>query len=120
MKAFTLLEVLVSVMILLLASAVFFSLTSNSVHLFNLFEKRKYFELKATVPLTEEKGGNLKEILVNFKIRNDKILKALNQKIEFEKRVDLKQDFNDTNVMIYRLNAYDKTNSLKIYSLGIK
>ena len=120
MKAFTLIEVIVSVMILLIATAVFFGFTQNSYRLYSLFEKRMDFELKSSIVLTEEKGGNLKEILKSFNIRNDKILHALNKKIELEKKIDLKEDFNGTNIIIYRLKAYNSTNSARVYSIGIK
>ena len=120
MKAFTLIEVIVSVLILFIATSAFFSLTQNSMHLYDIFESKKEFELRATIPLTEEKGGNLKEILLNFKIENDKILKSLNNEIFYDEEIDTKKEFNGTNVTIYKLKARDKHNRLEIYSIGIK
>jgi len=119
MRAFTLIEVLVSVIIIVMASAAFFEITQNSYRLYELFEKKKEFDLKATIPLIEEKGGSLKEI-IPFDIKNDKILKALDEDIEFEKKVDLKTEFNDTRITLYRLKAYNKTHSKEIYSAEVK
>jgi len=120
LRAFTLIEVLVSVMILFIAAGAFFSVTSNSMHLYDLFEKKKDFELYSTVPLTEEKGGKIKEILRDFKIKDDFVLENLNYEINFKKSVDLKEDFNGTSVILYRLKAFDRENMSKIYSIGIK
>ncbi len=119
MRAFTLIEVLVSVIIIVMASAAFFEITQNSYRFYELFEKKKGFDLKATVPLIEEKGGSLKEI-IPFDIKNDKILKALDEEIKLEKRVDLKTEFNNTNIILYRLKAYNKKHSKDIYSAEIK
>jgi len=120
LKSFTLIEVLISVIIIFLASYVFFSFTSNSIKLYNIFERHKYFSLKASIVFCEEKGGNLKEVLRDFNIRNDDILRALDTKIELKKSIDLKSDFNTTSVILYKLRAFDKKSSSYIYSLEIK
>ncbi len=120
MKSFTLIEVLVSVIIIFLASYVFFSFTSNSFNLYSVFERHKYFTLKSSVVFCEEKGGNLKEVLKDFNIKNDKVLKSLNTDVFLDKSIDFKTDFNKSSVILYKLKAYNKFSSCYIYSLGVK
>jgi prepilin-type N-terminal cleavage/methylation domain-containing protein len=119
LRGFTLIEVLISVIIIVLASAAFFEITQNSYKLYEMFEGKKEFDLKASIPLIEEKGGILKEI-IDFDIKNDEILKALKVKVDFDKKVDFRRDFNNTDIVLYRLKAFNKTHSKIIYSLEIK
>jgi prepilin-type N-terminal cleavage/methylation domain-containing protein len=119
LRGFTLIEVLVSVMILVIASIAFFNVTGSSYKLFEIFEKKMEFDLKASISLVEEKGGVLKDI-VDFDIKNDEILKALKIKVNFEKKTDFRRDFNNTDIVLYKLKAFDKQHSKTVYSLEVK
>jgi prepilin-type N-terminal cleavage/methylation domain-containing protein len=120
LKGFTLIEVLVSVIIVSLAAAVFFQLSSNAYRLYNLFEKQKNFTLASSLVFVENRGGVLDEVMRNWHIKNDNILDVLkNKKINLQKTVDYKTEFNGINFMILKLKAYNKNNGCYVYSAKI-
>jgi len=120
-RGFSLIEVLVAVGILFFASFVFLSLSSNSYDLVQKFEKRNDFLLSSSLVFCEEKGGRLDEVVESFGIKNDKILNLLKkEKIKLEKRVNLKTQFENKNVTVYELKAFNAENSARAYKLEVK
>ena len=77
MKAFTLIEVMISVIILFISASVFLEITANTKHLVNLYIKKKNKVLKSSVVLEQKVTKNAYEALIGFNIDNDEIIKNL-------------------------------------------
>jgi len=121
MRAFTLIEVLIAVMILSISAAIFLSLSSNSYNLLQKYEKRNNFLLFSSVVFCEERGGKLDEVVRDFNIKDDFTLDILkNKKIKFEKRVDYKTEIDKKKITIYKLIAYDKENRALVFGVDVK
>jgi len=121
MRAFTLVEVLISIIILFIAVNVSIDLTTNTYNLFSKLDERNNFLLSSSLVFCEKRGGRLDEVVRDFDIKNDEILKILrNKKIEFKKRIDLKTEIEKNKITIFKLNAYNKNHLAFVYSIEIK
>lgn len=121
MKSFTLIEVIISVMILFIAVNISLDLASNSFSLFNGFVSRNNFILSSSLVFCEKRGGRLDEVVRDFDIKNDEILKMLRrEKIEFKKRIDLKTEIENKKITVYKLNALNKNHMALVYSIEVK
>jgi len=121
-KGFTLIEVMIATVIVLIASFAILSMSSNSKYLFNLITQNNDFTLKASVVAIEQKKGNLYENLKNFNITNDYIIHILKKyKFHFKKDIDV-QEFKDFNITKETdiLNIYNSHNQMQIYEVKIK
>lgn len=76
-NSFTLIEVLIAVIILLISASVFFEITSNTKHLVNLYINNKEKILKSSIVLEDKNAKNAYETLIDFGIDNDDIIVAL-------------------------------------------
>ncbi|QCI27418.1 type IV pilus modification PilV family protein [Caminibacter pacificus] len=121
MRAFTLIEVLISVMILFFAAAVFLNLSSDSFSLYEKFKKRNDFLLDSSLVFCEKRGGRLDEVVRDFNITDDFTLDILKRKkINFEKRIDLKTQIENKNIQINRLVSFDKENRAEVFGVEVK
>ena len=121
MRAFTLIEVLIAVIILFLAAGAFLSLGSNSYRLFELYKKRNDFLLSSSLVFTENRGGRLDEVVRDFDIKDDKVLRLLrSKKIELKSEIDLKTEFENKKITVKKLKAFDKENMAKIYGVEVR
>jgi prepilin-type N-terminal cleavage/methylation domain-containing protein len=112
MRAFTLIEVLISVMIITFAAFTFLSFSSNSFKLFEKFKKRNDFLLKSSLVFCEERGGRLNEVVRDFNIKNDKILTLLKKY-----KINLKTITTKDKFVLKTLIAKDKEHQARVYSI---
>jgi len=121
-KGFTLIEVMVCVVIVVIVSFSLLSLSSNSKYLFNLISNQNDFSLKTSIIAIEQKSGNLYENLIEFNITNDEVIKSLKKyKYQFKKTKDIKVYKNMKFTQeIDRLEIYNKENQIKFYEVKIK
>jgi len=120
-KAFTLIEVLISVFIVFLVVTTIYNFFSNTRFLIEKIEDVKKFNEISSIMFIERKGKNLYESLIDFNITNDKIIKDLkNYKLNIETIPQFENEFNNTNFFVNKLKVYDKNYSTYIYEIGIK
>ena len=120
-KAFTLIEVLISVFIVFLVVSTVYNFFSNTRFLIQKIEEVKKFNEISSIMFIEKKGKNLYESLIDFNITNDKIIKDLkNYKLNIETIPQFENEFNNTNFFVNKLKVYDKNYSTYIYEIGIK
>jgi len=122
-KGFTLIEVMVAVVIVMIATFSVLSLSGNTKHLISLFDKNNEFRLKATVLVNDRNGSNLYENLIDFNITNDEIIKTLKkEKLKYIISVDSKDELKNFKLTktIKKLKIYNKTNQIIIYEVEIK
>ena len=125
-KSFTLIEVMVAVMIVFVVVSVAMNIVGNNKKLIQMFIENKDFALKSSVAFIENKDvKNNYERLINFNIKNDKIIHILKKdEIKLDTIEDTRQEYNLTKFnfteIIDKLKAYDKTHSAIIYSTDIK
>ncbi len=77
MKAFTLLEVLIAVIILFISASVFLEVVSNTRNLTNIYISSKEKILKSSIVLENKDAKNAYEMLIDFHIDNDQIIHDL-------------------------------------------
>jgi Tfp pilus assembly protein PilE len=124
-KSFTLIEMMISVIIIFIVVDVMLEITSNIKHLFEITKSRKEFELKASIASIEEKNSkNLYEKLIGFEIKNDSIIKTLKkEKLSTKKMIEFSTNENINNnkihITLYKTKIYNKYN-LDIYGLEIE
>jgi Na+-transporting NADH:ubiquinone oxidoreductase subunit NqrC len=125
-KSFTLIEILIAVTLFFIVVESVLNVVSVHKKLIYLFEKNKDFALKASIAFIENKNvKNNYERVIEFNIKNDNIIYILKKdKIKIEKIKDTQQEYNFSNMhfneTIEKLKAYNKYNSLIIYSIGVK
>jgi prepilin-type N-terminal cleavage/methylation domain-containing protein len=125
-KAFTLIEVMIAVMIVFVVVNVAMNIVGNNKKFIEMFIENKNFALKASVAFLEKKDvKNNYERLIDFNIKNDKIIHTLKKdEIKLDIIEDTKEEYNLTKFnftkIINKLKAYDKTHSCIIYSIGIQ
>jgi prepilin-type N-terminal cleavage/methylation domain-containing protein len=125
-KAFTLIEVMISVMIVFIVVNVAMNIVGNNKKLIELFLDSKNFALKASVAFLENKDvKNNYERLTEFNIKDDEIIHTLKKdEIRLDIVEDTREEYNFSNFnftkIINKLNAYNKTHSCIIYSIGIQ
>lgn len=119
-KGFTLIEIMVAVVIVLVATFSVLNLSSNSKHLFEIVEKNSLFSLKASIVANEQNSSNLYENLIDFNITNDEIIHSLKK----EKLNILIQShtekFENLELETKKMKIYNKTNQLNLYEVNIK
>ncbi|NPA11701.1 MAG: type II secretion system protein [Epsilonproteobacteria bacterium] len=126
MKAFTLIEVLIATIIVLVASAVILSTSSNAKRLFILLEESKDFSLKSSIALIEQKDvKNLYEEAVDFNISDDDIISTLKkEKIALTSEIQNDMEFNlsdkPIHLIIRKITAYNDNFSNSVYSIEVK
>ena len=119
-KAFTLIEVLISVFIVFLVVTTIYNFFSNTRFLIEKIEDVKKFNEISSIMFIERKGKNLYESLIDFNITNDKIIKDLKSyKLNIETIPQFKNEFNNTNFFVNKLKVYNKNYSTYIYEVGI-
>ena len=97
-RSFTLLEVLIATIILLVSATIFFEVTSNTKHLVNLYIKNKEKFLTSSIVLENTNAKNAYETLIGFQIDNDKIIKYLKtQKVD-------KKIMKEQNIEVIEIN----------------
>ncbi|ACM93261.1 prepilin-type N-terminal cleavage/methylation domain protein [Nautilia profundicola AmH] len=125
-KAFTIIEVMIAVFLALIISTVAFSITGNAKKMFVLIDKRKIFYLKSSVMAIEEKNTkNVYEILKDFNIKNDEIIKKLKKDTFYLKHnIEYSQNINihgkSIKILLDRMKIYNKYHSAFIYKQEIK
>jgi len=121
-KAFTLIEVMVSTLIVFLVIFAVMNSISNVKYLLNIFSSHKKFELISSIAFLEEKKSkNLYEKVLDFNIKNDEIIHTLKKySINIEKKPIYSMLYKNKKITIYKIKAYDKTHSNFIYSIGVK
>ena len=124
-KAFTLIEVMVSVIIFFIVTMAVFDIVKNNSHLIYLIKQNNDFSLKASVAFLNPDGKSNYERVKDFNITNDKIIKYLKRdKINVEYTPDFSMEYNISGInvqeVVNELKAFDKTHSLTVYSVGIK
>ena len=124
-KAFTLIEVMVSVIIFFIVTMAVFDIVKNNSHLIYLIKQNNDFSLKASVAFLNPDGKSNYERVKDFNITNDKIIKYLKRdKINVEYTPDFSMEYNISGInvkeVVNKLKAFDKTHSLTVYSVGIK
>ena len=120
-KAFTLIEVLISVFIVFLVVTAIYNFFSNTRFLIEKIEEFKKFNEISSIMFIERKGKNLYESLIDFNITNDKIIKDLKRyKLNIKTIPQFENEFNNTHFFVNKLKVYDKNYSTYIYEIGIK
>ncbi len=124
-KAFTLIEVMVAVIIFFISIMAVFEIVKNNRHLISLINQNNDFALKASVAFLNPKGKYNYERVKEFNISNDEVIRDLKKdKIFVDIEPDLVQEYNISGIKavenINKLKAYNKTNSITVYSIGIK
>jgi len=79
-KAFTLIEILLAVMILLISSTIFISISQNTKHLLKILLIQKDKVLLSSTMIDAKNNQNLYDTLISFNIDNDKIIHSLKKK----------------------------------------
>lgn len=123
-KAFTLIEIMISVVMIFIIMGVVLEVTSNTKHLFLINKDYNAFVYKSTIAVFG-KGKNLYEKLKDFNIRNDKIIHTLkHDKINVKKELDYSMNENinnqNINISINKIKVYDKHHQTVYYSVDIK
>ena len=124
-KGFTLIEVIIAVFIFFIVVVSVMNIVDNNRHLINLLLENRNFALKSSVAFLNPNGKNNYDRVVEFNITNSKVIDILKKdNIEVEKKEDLTQELNISGLnikeVINQLKAYNKTNSVIIYSIGIQ
>ena len=116
---------MIAVVLALIISGVAFKVSSQSKYFLSLSKKRENFYYKASVAALAKEGKNAYEMLKDFDIKNDRIIHSL-KKDRFEKKVStdysLEENIGDNkiNVTLNKIKIFNKTNSLILYSPGVK
>ncbi|AZV45732.1 hypothetical protein C3L23_00090 [Nautilia sp. PV-1] len=123
-KAFTLIEIMISVAIVFVIMSVALQITSNAKHLFLLNKDYDTFVYKSSAALFG-KGKNLYEKLRDFNIRNDKIIHILKKErlnVKNELEFSENENINSKNIQIImnKIKVYNKAHQVKYYSVEIK
>ena len=124
-KAFTLIEVMVSVIIFFITVMAVFDVVKNNTRLISLIQQNNDFSLKASVAVLSPQKKNNYERLKEFNITNDEVIRDLKKdKITVEIKPDLNMEYNISGIRfketVNKLKAFDKTDSITVYSVGIK
>ena len=93
MRAFTLLEVLIAVIVLVVSSIVFIDSVANSKRLILFYLNLKEDTLKSSIIINQKIVTNGYESLIDYKIDNDFIIKELKKyktKIKIDKLKNVK------------------------------
>jgi prepilin-type N-terminal cleavage/methylation domain-containing protein len=116
LRGFNLIETIISVVILLFIVSVALNVLANKRYLLNLSLQKDEFLYKASVGALEERGKNVYENLVDFRIDDDRIIRVLKKDNFFKSfEVDSKQDFGEFNILIEKVRVYNKEFSLNVY-----
>jgi len=122
-KSFTLIEVLIATILVLISSIAILSTISNTKQLTEIIKKNKSFYLKASIIVNESKKNrtNLYEYLDDFKIDNDSIIKHL-KKTNFKYKITNSKNsfFSNYQKSTIKMDIYNKHHSLLVYKLEIK
>jgi len=124
-KAFTLIEVMISVIIFFITVMAVFEAVKNNTRLISLIRQNNDFSLKASVAVLSPQKKNNYERIKEFNITNDEVIRDLKKdKIIVEIKADLSMEYNISGIRfkerVNKLKAFDKTNSITVYSVGIK
>ena len=126
-KAFTLIEVIVAILIVFMSVYAILNIVSNNKKLIQIFLNNQNFALKASIALIENNKNlrNNYERLIDFNITNDKIIEVLKKdNINLEKKIDYNEEYNISKnaieIILTKLKAYNRTNSIIIYSIGMQ
>jgi len=124
-KAFTLIEVMISVIIFFITVTAVFEIVKNNTRLISLIQKNNDFSLKASVAVLSPQKKNNYERVKEFNITNDEVIRDMKKdKITVEIKPDLNREYNISGIRfketVNKLKAFDKTNSITVYSVGIK
>ena len=122
MKSFTLIEVLIATMILVIASISFLDFSNNSKNIFSFLNSQNVINLKSTVILnTKNPKNNMYENLIDFKIDNDNIIHSLKKdKFNFSSNLDSSQKIENFKLIINQQKIYDKHHQSVTYQVEIK
>ena len=122
MKGFTLIEVLIATMILVIASISFLDFSNNSKNMFSFLNSQNIINLKSTVILnTKNPKKNMYENLIDFKIDNDNIIHSLKKdKFNFSSNLDSSQKIENFKLVINQQKIYDKHHQSVTYQVQIK
>ena len=105
MRAFTLLEVLIAVIVLVVSSIVFIDSVANSKRLILFYLNLKEDTLKSSIIINQKIVTNGYESLIDYKIDNDFIIKELKKyktKIKIDKLKNVKI-FKINNITYYKM-----------------
>lgn len=120
-KSFTLIEVIISVFIFFVVVVSVMNIVNNNRHLISLLLENRDFSLKASLAfLNPDMKNNYYRAKKDFNISNSKVIDILRKDNIL---VDIKEDdvnFSKFRIIIKNLKAYDKFNSVSVYSVGIQ
>jgi len=105
LRAFTLLEVLIAVIVLVVSSIVFIDSVANSKRLILFYLNLKEDTLKSSIIINQKIVTNGYESLIDYKIDNDFIIKELKKyktKIKIDKLKNVKI-FKIHNITYYKM-----------------
>jgi prepilin-type N-terminal cleavage/methylation domain-containing protein len=102
LRAFTLIEVLISVLILFISASIFYSIVGNTKKLVNFYTKTKEKTLKSSIILENKNVKNAYEEVIGFNINNDEIIQDLKKdKIKIKIKKTKKYEIIDINNIKY-------------------
>ena len=120
-KSFTLIEVIIAVFIFFVVVVSVMNIVNNNRHLISLLLENRDFSLKASLAfLNPDMKNNYYRTKKDFNISNSKVIDILRKDNIL---VDIKEDdvnFSKFRIIIKNLKAYDKFNSVSVYSVGIQ
>jgi len=123
-KAFTLIEIIISVAIIFMIMSVVLEVTSNTKHIFRLNKNNNKFIYKSSVGVIE-KGKNVYEMLKDFNIKNDKIIKTL-KKEKLNIKEDIEYSLNnivndqDIRIIMKKIAIYNDFYQISYFSPEVK
>jgi len=123
-KAFTLIEILISVAIIAMIMNVVLEVSSNTKKLYSLNKDYTEFVYISSVAALGD-GKNAYEMLKDYNIKNDTIIRYLKkEKLNKKSETVLSQNYVQGNenilLLMKELKIFDETSAVKYYSLEIK
>ena len=125
-NSFTLIEIMISVMIIFLIVSVMLDISANIKTLFEVTSQRSLFELKSSISAIENSDiKNLYEKLQEFNISNDEVIKNLkSENLKIDKKIEFSQQYQTNekyiNIVMKKVKIYDNYHSIYFYEVELK
>jgi len=123
-KAFTIIEVLVSIIILSIVATALFQISINSKKNFSFYQKKFEYENLSSLLLFSKKTSNsnlYEQIRLRYNIKDNVLRRKLkNIKLEKKTKVQNIQKLDQISFIIYQTQIFSKNGSSIYHEIGIK